>query len=116
MTFDPLINRESFHIDRWRGSRALLLPERSRGLYREVLTASWHERATLPTDLTQLRKLVLYSEEAWEDAWPAIASYFHLVEGRLVNPQQQEIFRAEEARWARATARAQAAARRRWGR
>lgn len=115
MTSDPTINRECFYTDRWRGSRAFMLPLELRGLYRELLTAAWHECASLPADLDEVRsKIVLVSEEEWARTWPTIARYWQLVDGRLVNLQQQAIYAEAQARYAHLSALGRAGARKRW--
>jgi len=114
MTIDPTINRECFWTDRWRGSRAFFLPLEARGLYREMLTAAWRFGAELPNDHAQIRRLVVVTEEEWNRAWPRIAHYWHVVNDKLVNFQQQRIYQEAQARHARASQHGKAAARRRW--
>jgi uncharacterized protein YdaU (DUF1376 family) len=108
------INLECFWTDRWRASRAFLLPLEPRGLYRELLTAAWSKGAELPTDPAQIRSLVVVTEEEWDRTWAHIAPYWQEINGRLVNPQQQQIYHDAQARLARASAAGRQAAFRRW--
>jgi uncharacterized protein YdaU (DUF1376 family) len=114
MTSDPTINRECFWTDRWMGSRAFLLPLEPRGLYREMLTAAWFRGAELPADHDQIRRLILVTEAEWDRTWSRIAPYWREEHERLVNPQQQRIFRDAQARHAHLSALGAAGARKRW--
>jgi uncharacterized protein YdaU (DUF1376 family) len=111
---DPTINRECFWTDRWMGSRAFLLPLEPRGLYREMLTAAWFRGAELPADEDQVRRLILVTEAEWARTWSTIARYWQTVDGRLVNPQQQRIYRETQARHAHFATLGAAGARKRW--
>jgi uncharacterized protein YdaU (DUF1376 family) len=111
---DPTINLEAFWTDRWLGSRAFFLPVEARGLYREMLTAAWRHGAELPTDHAQIRRLTMTTEAERDRCWPRIAHYWHVVGDKLVNFQQQRIYREAQARFAKASAAGQTAARRRW--
>lgn len=111
---DPTINRECFWTDRWMASRAFMLPLEARGLYREMLTAAWRFGAELPNDHAQIRRLTMVTPEEWDRCWPRISHYWHVVNDKLVNFQQQRIYREAQARHAKASAAGQANARRRW--
>lgn len=87
------LRAESFWIDRWWGSSAAFLPLEMRGLYRELLSASWLQGASLPNDPEALRRFIRATDDEWSRCWPTVRRYWRKRDdGRLVNDTQIEIY------------------------
>jgi uncharacterized protein YdaU (DUF1376 family) len=86
-----------------------------RGLYRELLDASW-DLGSLPTDETQLKRITGVTDAEWRKAWPLVRSKFRECGSELVNDRLEE-HRAEALAFHLAKSRAgKAGARATWER
>jgi uncharacterized protein YdaU (DUF1376 family) len=107
---------EWFWTDRWTGSSAFLLSLEARGLYREMLTQAWRRGARLPAHPEAIKRAVAATGDEWDRAWPVVAPYWRETpDGVLVNDTQIAIFNETQARVVTNKARAEHAARTRWG-
>jgi len=83
---------EWFWTDRWTGSDGWLLPLAARGLYREMLSQAWKRGGSLPNDYAAIRALCNVSEADWAGVWPAVEPFWKVVDGRMVNDTQLEVY------------------------
>jgi hypothetical protein len=93
----------------WR--RRVIGSARGSGLYANAPVALAVQRGT---GHAQIQRLTMVTPAEGDRGWPRSAHYWHVVNGKLVNFQQQRIFAETQARHAKASAAGQTAARRRW--
>lgn len=87
------------YTSNWRGSPLQMLPLAARGLYSEMLTQAWSNRARLAqTDEEEIMRLVRATPAEWESAWPRIRHYWAKATDPatgaeiLVNRKQLEVY------------------------
>jgi len=83
---------EWFWIDRWDGSRAVLLPMEAQGIYRAMLSQAWRRGAKLPVDLDEVQILIRCRPSEWARSWPLVAPFWIERDGHLVNETQIEVY------------------------
>lgn len=102
--------------DRWKCSSAFSLSIEERGLYREMLDASWLAGAVLPNDHKRIIRMIGATAEEWGRAWPAVSAYWVVSPDGLTitNETQAGIYAESEQLAGKRSASARTAAVARW--